>query len=244
MLPQSLRGARTAPTAWALGGVGLILLIVAVVLGVRVARAGAASAPTVVMGGSVSALGGPAGESALVSRSIPPAFASGSATGATAAAMGPSGSSGGSGVVVAHVVGAVARPGIVRLPAGSRVVDAVIAAGGSTRTADVSAVNLARPLIDGEQIVVPVRGQVAGAPATAPGSGVGAAAGPAVAGLVDLNAATLAQLDSLPGVGPVLAQRILDWRVAHGRFTSIDELGEVDGIGEKALARLKPKVRI
>ncbi len=150
--------------------------------------------------------------------------------------------------VVVHVVGAVRRPGLVRLPTGSRVADAVRAAGGVTDSGRTASVNLARPLVDGEQLVVQRRGGpvVVGAPGgavPAPGAAAGAAAaGPAAP--VDLNAATLDVLDGLPGIGPVLAQRILDWRAAHGRFASVDELGEVSGIGEATLADLRPLVSV
>lgn len=134
--------------------------------------------------------------------------------------------------VVVHVVGAVASPGVVRLAAGARLLDAVAAAGGSTPDADLSAVNLARPLVDGEQVVVPVLGQpVPSQATTAPTAGDD---------LVDLNAASLAELDELPGVGPVIAQRIIDRRP----FTTIDELDEVSGIGPALLERLRPKVRV
>jgi competence protein ComEA len=149
------------------------------------------------------------------------------------------------GLVVVHVAGAVRRPGVVRLPAGSRVEDAVRAAGGTTRQARAASVNLARPLVDGEQLVVLGRGDPAPA---APGTSLGASAATAgVAGPsapVNLNTATLEQLDGLPGIGPVLAQRILDWRTANGRFTAVDELGEVSGIGEATLADLRPVVTV
>ena len=138
------------------------------------------------------------------------------------------------------MVGAVHRPGLVRLPAGSRVADAVDAAGGPTDAARLASVNLARPAVDGEQVVVQRRGRpsVLGAPAvSAPAAGAGPRRRP-----VDLNTATLEALDGLPGIGPVLAQRILDWRTAHGRFSSVDELGEVSGIGEATLADLAPLV--
>jgi competence protein ComEA len=141
--------------------------------------------------------------------------------------------------VVVHVVGAVRRPGLVRLPAGARVADAMDAAGGPTDAARLASVNLARPVLDGEQVVLQRRGRpsVLGAPAvSAPAAG----AGPAPP--VDLNTATLDVLDGLPGIGPVLAQRILDWRTAHGRFSSVDELGEVSGIGEATLSDLAPLV--
>ncbi len=136
-------------------------------------------------------------------------------------------------VVVVHVVGAVAAPGVVRLPAGSRVLDAVAAAGGGTDDADLARLNLARVLVDGEQVVVPRPGDPSPTTGTAPDGGPSA-------GLVDLNGATLVQLDGLPGVGPVLAQRIVDRRP----FTSVDELDEVSGVGPTLLERLRPLVRV
>lgn len=145
------------------------------------------------------------------------------------------------------------------MAAGDRVGDAVTAAGGASKSADVAAVNLARVLVDGEQIVVPKPGEVVpgqgaagsggvgagaatGGPGQAGGSGSGGAG--AAGGAVSLNSADLSALDTLPGVGPVLAQRILDWRTEHGRFTSVEELGEVSGIGDKLLAQLTPKVTL
>lgn len=150
-----------------------------------------------------------------------------------------------SGEVVVHVVGAVRRPGLVRLPTGARLDEAVAAAGGFTRRAEPASVNLARPLVDGEQIVVARRGSGPAAPAAPAAPAPGAGGGPAPSsGPVDLNTATLEQLDALPGIGPVLAQRILDWRAAKGRFSSVDELGEVSGIGEATLSDLRPLVRV
>ncbi|MBK6886227.1 MAG: helix-hairpin-helix domain-containing protein [Tetrasphaera sp.] len=147
------------------------------------------------------------------------------------------------GVVVVHVVGQVRHPGVIELPAGSRVVDAVAKAGGATKGADLSAVNLARVLVDGEQILIPKPGEAVGA--SAPGAGAGgAASGPAAPAPINLNSADLTALDGLPGVGPVLAGRILAWRAEHGRFSSVDELGEVSGIGEKVLANLRPLVTV
>jgi competence protein ComEA len=143
--------------------------------------------------------------------------------------------------LVVHVAGAVRRPGLVRLPAGARVADAVAAAGGAARNAELASVNLARPVVDGEQLVVLARGQ--GPAVAAPPPSGGSAAGPSGAP-IDLNSATLEQLDTLPGVGPVLAQRILDWRAEHGRFGSTDELREVSGIGEATFADIKPLVRV
>jgi competence protein ComEA len=142
---------------------------------------------------------------------------------------------------VVHVAGQVAQPGIVRLAPGSRVVDAVEAAGGALAEADLAAVNLARPVVDGEQVYVPRPGEAAPA-----ASGAATAAGPADGGggPVDLNAADTAALDTLPGVGPVLAERIVAWRTEHGRFTTVDELGEVSGIGEKLLGQLRDRVTV
>jgi competence protein ComEA len=128
------------------------------------------------------------------------------------------------------VVGAVRRPGLYRLKDGSRVADAVIRAGGPTPKAQIELLNLAARIADGEQVVVPRRG-VGGALA-APGGGV--ATGP-----VHLNSATLEQLDALPGVGPVTAQKILDYRQQHGAFGSVDELDAIAGIGPARLETLR-----
>jgi competence protein ComEA len=138
--------------------------------------------------------------------------------------------------VVVDVVGAVRRPGLYRLAHDSRIADALTRAGGATPKADLAQVNLAAPLADGEQIVVPKRGSggVAG------GAG-GAAPGPPSAP-VQLSTATLEQLDSLPGVGPVTAQKILDYRQKHGAFQSVDELDAVPGIGPKRLDQLRDLV--
>lgn len=149
--------------------------------------------------------------------------------------------------VVVHVIGQVRRPGLARLDSRARVADAIEAAGGTTKNADLAGLNLARALTDGEQVVVPKPGETlappggAGAGAAAPGADPG---GRGPGGLVNLNTASLAELDTLPGVGPVLAQRILDWRAEHGRFSAVDELGEVSGIGDKVLGRLRPKVTV
>ncbi|MFE4367024.1 helix-hairpin-helix domain-containing protein [Streptomyces sp. NPDC056835] len=144
--------------------------------------------------------------------------------------------------VVVDVSGKVRRPGVLRLPAGSRVADALRAAGGAKPGADLTGLNRARVLMDGEQVLV-------GGPAP-PGAGVGAGVGAgaadgarAAAGPVSLNAATPEQLDTLPGVGPVLAQHIIDYRGRHGGFRSVDELREVNGIGERRFADLQSLVR-
>jgi competence protein ComEA len=142
-------------------------------------------------------------------------------------------------VVVIDVVGAVRRPGLYRLQQGARIADAVARAGGATTKADLALINLAAPLADGEQVVVPKRGAVA--PSAAP-SGVGGSAGVPSSGPVHLSTATLEQLDSLPGIGPVTAQKILDYRQKHGAFTSADELDAVPGIGPARLDQLKDLV--
>jgi competence protein ComEA len=135
--------------------------------------------------------------------------------------------------LLVHVVGAVRRPGLYRLDADARVADAVRRAGGATRKADLTLVNLAAPVADGAQVVVPSR-QVAGAD-TAKASGAGSAP-------VHLNTATLEDLDALPGVGPATAQRILDYRQENGAFATVDELDAVPGIGPARLEQLRELV--
>jgi competence protein ComEA len=141
-----------------------------------------------------------------------------------------------SAVIVVAVAGRVVRPGLVRLPAGSRVADAIAAAGGVLPGTDLSYVNLARKLIDGELIVIgvtppPNQGGTGGAPGTPEGP-------------VNLNTATLAQLDALPGVGPVLAARIIDYRIKHGGFRSVTELRQVAGVGDAKFEQLKDLVTV
>jgi competence protein ComEA len=135
--------------------------------------------------------------------------------------------------VVVDVVGAVARPGLYRLPQGSRVANAVARAGGLTRHAERTAVNLAAPVADGEQIVVAARGSPGGG-AGAVGAGSGAAASP-----ISLSSAGAEQLDTLPGVGPVTAQKIIAFRQQHGPFTSVEALDAIPGIGPARIADLK-----
>lgn len=143
------------------------------------------------------------------------------------------------GDVTVDVAGKVRRPGIAVLPPGSRVVDAVEAAGGARSGVDLVTLNLARPLVDGEQILVGVS-----VPAGVAGS-LGAPGSPAETGvLVNLNSADLPALETLPGVGPVTAQAIVDWRTENGGFTRVDELLEVDGIGDATLADIAPLVTI
>lgn len=163
---------------------------------------------------------------------VPAASASGAAAVATPAAKE-------TGTVTVDVAGKVRRPGVRTLAAGSRVVDALERAGGARGRVDLTALNLARVLVDGEQILV-------GRPA-APGgiaAGVASNAPPSAGALVNLNTATGEQLESLPGVGPVTAEKILSWRESHGAFSSVDELLEIDGIGEKTFAELAPLVTL
>jgi competence protein ComEA len=137
-------------------------------------------------------------------------------------------------LLVVDVAGAVRRPGLYRLRSGSRIDDAIAAAGGATAKAQLDTVNLAAPVADGEQVVVPRRGATAGATAATP-----PAAGSSPSAPLDLNSATLEQLEALPGIGPVTAQKILDYRQRHGAFHSVDELQGVPGIGPAHMAQLK-----
>ena len=246
-LPSSLVGARLGGPRAAVVGLLVVVVVAAAGFGVRVAWARAASAPHVV----APAQSG----SALVSHS-----SGGSTFASSSTDSGGGGPPVGAGAVptggvTVHVVGQVKSPGVFRLPAGARVADAVAKAGGALKGADLASVNLARVLADGEQVRIPRPGEVV-APQGAAGGGVpssggsgpaggpGAAGGVGAGGKLDLNTATAAQLEELPGVGPVLAQRIVDWRTEHGRFASVDELGEVSGIGEKIFAELQPKVSV
>jgi competence protein ComEA len=144
---------------------------------------------------------------------------------------------------VVSVVGKVASPGLVTLPVGSRVADAVAAVGGLLPDADPASVNLAAVVTDGQQVAVGVPGAAGAAPGTATPAPAGAG-GAAPGTPLDLNSATVADLDALPGVGPVLAQRIVDHRTQHGRFTSVDQLDDVPGIGPAIFAQLAPMVRV
>lgn len=167
-------------------------------------------------------------------------------TGTTSPSASPTGSPSGvatSGVVVVDVAGKVLRPGVATLPVGSRVIDALRRAGGASRGVDLSTLNLARLLVDGEQILVGMPARAAAA-AGASGPTGGSGAGPSSSAPVNLNTATAEMLDALPGVGPVTAQKIVDWRTEHGSFSAVEELLEVDGIGPKTLAEIAPGVTL
>lgn len=146
--------------------------------------------------------------------------------------------------VVVDVSGAVKRPGVYRLTAQDRVEDALERAGGPTRRADLTALNRAAKLEDGRQILVPTRGKPA--PAAAPSaSGAAGEPGPAASsGPINLNTATLEELDTLDGVGPATAQKIIEYREQHNGFKTVDELDQVSGIGEKRLATLRERVTV
>ncbi|MER8100604.1 helix-hairpin-helix domain-containing protein [Kitasatospora sp. NPDC094016] len=175
---------------------------------------------------------GAEGAAGATSASVP-APASGPATVSTADPVGP----GSGAVVVVDIGGRVHLAGLHTLPGGSRVADALRAAGGPLPETDTRSLNLARVLTDGEQILV-------GEPAQASAPGAGAGNGPPAAGTprppVSLNRAGLEQLDTLPGVGPTLAQRILAYRTSHGSFRTLDQLRQVSGIGARTFAELRP----
>jgi competence protein ComEA len=187
----------------ALIGVCLALAVL-VLLGQRLAHAGAASEPEV-----------------------------------AAAALEPVAEAPARSVLVVHVVGEVRRPGLYRLRDGARIADAVHRAGGALRDADLAAVNLAAPLVDGIQVFVPSR---VAAGAVGPAGGAGSAGGGATGTLVSLSSATVDELDELPGVGPITAQKIVDYRTEHGPFASVDDLDAVPGIGPTRIEQLRELV--
>lgn len=144
-------------------------------------------------------------------------------------------------VTLVHVAGAVRRPGVYRVGGDSRVIQAVRLAGGPTRMADMSRLNLAAPLADGQQVVIPSRVPAGAGAAAGGGAGAGATGGGA-AGPVSLSSATQADLEALDGVGPALAARIIAWRDSHGGFSSVDQLDEVPGIGPARMEALRPRL--
>jgi competence protein ComEA len=142
-------------------------------------------------------------------------------------------------LLLVHVVGAVRRPGLYRLRDGARIADAVRRAGGARRVADLAALNLAAPLVDGVQVLVPARVPASGA---APATGASAARGAAPAGPISLSSATVEELDELPGIGPITAQKIVDYRAEHGPFASVDDLDAVPGVGPTRIEQLRELV--
>jgi competence protein ComEA len=220
LVPGSFAGARIDPGRRGAVSMVALALVAAAAVGVLTWRSRPAqvpvTAPVAVRSGGL-AESGPAGSSASPS------------VGAT----GPS--------LIVAVAGKVRRPGVVTLPAGSRVIDAVRAAGGALPGVDLGLLNLARRLSDGELVVVglPAGPDPAAAPADPAAGPAGAPGAP-----LDLNAATAEQLDALPGVGPVLAQRIVEFRTVHGRFNSVDQLRDVNGIGDSKFAQLRDRVTV
>jgi competence protein ComEA len=161
-----------------------------------------------------------------------------------AAPTGPAASPTSARSLVVAVSGKVRRPGVVTVPAGARVIDVLKAAGGPLPDADIGTLNLARKVADGELVTV---GVPAAAPAGSGSTGEAPPGGDPAGGPtapIDLNTATLAELETLPGVGPVLAQRILDWRTEHGQFATVDQLSDVPGIGDARLAQLRDLVQV
>ncbi len=148
------------------------------------------------------------------------------------------------GSLLVHVAGAVQKPGVVSLPLGSRVFQAIDAAGGAAPNAELGGLNLAEVLSDGAKVVVPVAGEAPQAAPSAPAGSTGTGSSSGGAAKVNINTATLEELGTLPRVGPVTAQRILDWRKEHGPFASVDELDAIDGIGPKLMESLKDLVTV
>ncbi|MGO4692298.1 helix-hairpin-helix domain-containing protein [Glaciibacter sp. 2TAF33] len=226
-------------------GAAVVLLILALVTAVIVSAVGQQA------GRQVIAPAAAATDAATDAATIGPGFggadpgAAGN-PGASADATNAAGA-----IIFVHVLGAVRRGGLFELREGARVMDAVAAAGGLSETADPAGVNLARLVADGEQLYVPALGEAQpGAPPGAapgvPGGGTGGAAGRGAAEIakVNLNSAAAAELELLPRIGPAMAQRIIDYREANGRFTSVQELRNVTGIGEKTFDGLKDLVTV
>jgi competence protein ComEA len=238
--------ARWAVPAAAAAAVALVALLVVgmVLLPVMRGSSGGAVAP----GPEGS---GPTAQS--VAQSVAQALPTAAAPAVGLAAATPSPSAPAEGYRV-YVVGQVRRPGVVSLPAGSRVEDALDAAGGATSGADLTVINLARKLVDGEQITVVKPGEKPPAPEADPSadrgsgaadSGAAGAGGAATASdPVDLNTATTAEFDTLPGIGPVMAARIVAWRQENGGFKTVDDLNEISGVGDATMAKLRPLVKV
>jgi competence protein ComEA len=174
----------------------------------------------------------PHGASSVVAPSVLPSASPGPSSGDPAGQAGAPGSKGA--VIYVHILGQVNDPGLYALHDGDRAVDVVAAAGGLTPSADPAALNLARFLSDGEQIIIPAVGQ--SVPVSAAGTGT------SIPGKVNINTADEPTLETLPRVGPAMAARILAWRAANGRFTAVEDLMSVSGIGEKTFEGLKDLV--
>ncbi|WP_291049260.1 ComEA family DNA-binding protein [Herbiconiux sp.] len=232
-------------------GAAIVLVVVALVCSVLITALSPVGATTVVTGGGVAGATPASNPSSNPSSSISPPASASRATDAAPDAGGTAGGPEAAGaVILVHLLGAVAHPGVYELAEGSRVVDAVGLAGGFTETAEQASVNLARPLADGEQVRVLAVGETVPAGSAGPGGagaaavGGGGAGAPAVTAPIDLNAATELDLDALPRIGPAMAARIVGWRTENGRFASVDDLLQVTGIGEKTLEGLRDLVTV
>ncbi|RNE58525.1 helix-hairpin-helix domain-containing protein [Cryobacterium tepidiphilum] len=218
--PLARLDARARPRVRLGIGAAVVLLIVALVTAVLVSAF--ASAPT-------AQVVAPTGPPAVVAATAPPASPV-------------------AGTIFVHVLGAVRRSGLFEVRAGARVMDVVAAAGGLTARADPAGINLARPVSDGEQVYVPSVGETrappAGASAAGGASGAGGAGAGGVHAPVNLNTATIAELETLPRIGPAMAQRIIDYRNANGPFASVDDLRSITGIGDKTLEALAGQVTV
>lgn len=230
LLPVRVEPGRRAPVA-----IGLAVLLAAVLTGLWVLSAKPRAVALSVTAPAADGASTSASGSSLVGAfpavgSAPPSAAPSTTVNTPSAAE-----------VVVDVAGRVRRPGLYHLPAGSRVDDAISAAGGARRGVPLRNLNLAAVLVDGEQILV---GPGAGAALAGPAAPAAAAGASSPAAPVPLNTASLEQLETLPGVGPVTAQKILDYRAAHGSFSAIDQLKDVSGIGDVTFAELEPLVTL
>lgn len=232
VVPWWRRWSLTPRAAVVLAGAVVAVAVVVVAVGALGERPGGGSAGgvTVTRAPSVAAAGG-----------------AGDEPGASGATVPPGSSSSPSGTVTVHVLGAVAHAGVVVVPTGTRVDGVLDRAGGASPDADLVRLNLARPVADGERLYVPRVGEDE-VPAVLDPSGAGAVAGGAPSSsddaVVDLNTADQAALETLPGIGPALAARILAWRDEHGRFTAVEDLLDVSGIGDGRFAELRERVRV
>ncbi|WP_240322791.1 helix-hairpin-helix domain-containing protein [Austwickia chelonae] len=232
-LPPMLQSSRVRPAWGAIGGLAVLGVLVAVVFGVRVFMTSSAATPTPVVASNRP------GDLRQQQKSIPEGKQSAASPVTTPTSTGST-----AGTLVVHVVGQVKKPGVVRAASGARVEEVIAASGGLTAQADTRQVNLARVVSDGEQVVVPAHGEL-----LPPGQGGGASGGPggkssAAPGKINVNTADATALDALPGVGPVTARRIVEWRQSHGRFSSLKELQEIPGIGPKLVEQIMPLVSL
>jgi competence protein ComEA len=230
-------GGRSTIAIW------VVAAVLAVIAGMRLFGGTGGDPPAVSIDGPGA--GDVAAASAGAAGTAAGAGSGGAASAGAAGGAGSGGAAGGAGELYVHVAGAVRRPGLVRVAPGTRVATALERAGGPTRRADLTLVNLAAKVQDGQQIVVPVAGAGGagtGGPAAADSgalAGQPGSAGSLPAPKVHLSTATVEQLDQIDGIGPTLAARIVEYRDTHAGFRSINELAQVDGIGEKRLATLR-----